>query len=51
MRSEALKRSHWNIYDALVDKDFVAGSSAMQKHFDIVGEQLELMEQTYRRKK
>lgn len=50
-RAEALKRSHWNIYDALVDKDFIAGSSAMQKHFDIVGEQLEIMEKIYRRKK
>lgn len=50
-RAEALKRAHWNIYDALVDKDFVAGSSAMQKHFDIVGEQLEFMEKEYRHKK
>ena len=49
-RAEALQRSHWNIYDALVDKDFVAGSSAMQKHFDIIGDQLEIMEEEFRKK-
>ena len=49
-RAEALQRSHWNIYDALVDKDFVGGSSAMQKHFDIVGEQLEIMEKEFQKK-
>lgn len=50
-KAEALKRSHWNIYDALVDKDFVAGSSAMQKHFDIIGEQLEAIGNKYQEKK
>lgn len=44
-RAEVLRRTHWNIYDALVDKDFVAGSAAMQKHFSVVGEQVELMGQ------
>ncbi|MCD8021157.1 MAG: FadR family transcriptional regulator [Clostridiales bacterium] len=41
--AELLRRSHWNIYDAVVDKDFSAGSAAMRKHFDIVGEQLDII--------
>ena len=44
-QAEALRRAHWNIYDSLVAKDFVAGSFAMQRHFDIVGEQLERLQQ------
>lgn len=48
-RAEVLQRAHWNIYDALVDKDFIAGSAAMQKHFDVVGEQVELMGQVVRK--
>lgn len=43
-RAQALSRSHWNIYDALVSKDFVAGSFAMQRHFEVVGEEIEKME-------
>lgn len=44
-QAELLRRSHWNIYDSLVAKDFAAGSFAMQKHFDVVGEQLEHLQQ------
>ena len=44
-QADALRRAHWNIYDSLVAKDFVAGSFAMQRHFDIVGEQLERLQQ------
>ncbi len=40
-QAEALRRSHWNIYDALVTKDFLAGSFAMQRHFEVVGDQME----------
>ena len=43
-QAEALRRAHWNIYDSLVAKDFAAGSFAMQRHFDVVGEQLELLQ-------
>ncbi|MFR3345556.1 MAG: hypothetical protein ACLTS6_17160 [Anaerobutyricum sp.] len=43
-QAEALRRAHWNIYDSLVAKDFVAGSFAMQRHFDIVGEKLEYLQ-------
>ena len=44
-QADALRRAHWNIYDSLVAKDFAAGSFAMQRHFDIVGEQLERLQQ------
>lgn len=44
-QADALRRAHWNIYDSLVAKDFVAGSFAMQRHFDIVGEQLERLQE------
>ncbi|MDO5147194.1 MAG: FCD domain-containing protein [Eubacteriales bacterium] len=47
-RGEVLKRAHWNIYDALVDKDFLGGSAAMRKHFDLIGEQIKLMEEEAR---
>ena len=40
----ALRRSHWNIYDSLVNKDYPSGALAMNKHFDIVEEQLDLSE-------
>ena len=43
-QAEALRRAHWNIYDSLVAKDFAAGSFAMQRHFDIVGEKLEYLQ-------
>lgn len=43
-QAEALRRAHWNIYNSLVAKDFAAGSFAMQRHFDIVGEKLEYLQ-------
>lgn len=49
-QAELLRRSHWNIYDSLVAKDFAAGSFAMQKHFDVVGEQLELLQKQMEKK-
>ena len=39
-RAEALRRSHWGIYHALVHKDFEAGQDALQRHFEIIEEQL-----------
>lgn len=41
MRSELLRRSHWEIYHALVNKDEERGRKAMDKHFRVVGDQLE----------
>ena len=49
-RGEELKRAHWNIYDSLVNKDFVSGSFAMKKHFDIIGEQLKFIEAKLQKK-
>lgn len=40
MRAELLRRSHWEIYNALVNKDREAGMKAFDKHFRIVGDQL-----------
>lgn len=42
--AEELRLSHWDIYRALVTKDFVAGSIAMQRHFAVVGERLRAIE-------
>ena len=39
-KSDELGRSHWGIYDALVNKDYMAGSVAMNRHFEIVGNEL-----------
>ena len=39
-QSDELSRSHWGIYDALVHKDYMAGSVAMNRHFEIVGNEL-----------
>lgn len=39
-RAEALRRSHWGIYNALVNKDLKAGQEALERHFSIVEEQL-----------
>ena len=44
-RAELLRRSHWDIYHALVKKDYTAGRKAMEKHFEIVGEQVLKIEQ------
>ena len=39
-KSDELGRSHWGIYDALVNKDYMVGSVAMNRHFEIVGNEL-----------
>ncbi|MDO4975909.1 MAG: FadR/GntR family transcriptional regulator [Eubacteriales bacterium] len=38
--ADALMRSHWSIYEALVNKDYTSGSLAMNRHFEIVEEQM-----------
>lgn len=43
-RAEMLARSHWGIYNALVNKDYTAGREAMEKHFAIVEEQVKKIE-------
>lgn len=43
-RAELLQNTHWTMYEALVKKDFYAGRKAMERHFEIVGEQLAKME-------
>lgn len=40
-RAEQLRRAHWDIYNALVEKDWMAGGAAMDRHFKIVGDHLE----------
>lgn len=37
---EELRRAHWGIYDALSHKDYMVGSAAMHRHFEIVGNEL-----------
>lgn len=39
-RAELLRRSHWEIYEALVERDYAKGRIAMEKHFQIVEEQV-----------
>lgn len=39
-RAGELMRSHWSIYEALINKDYTSGSIAMNKHFEIVEEQM-----------
>ena len=43
MRAEQLRRSHWGIYQALLDKDLQAAMRAFDKHFEIVQDQLDKM--------
>lgn len=43
MRAELLRRSHWGIYNALVEKDLEAAMKSFGKHFRIVEEQLDKM--------
>lgn len=43
-RAEMLARSHWGIYNALVNRDYEAGRAAMERHFDIVEEQVKKIE-------
>ena len=38
--SESLSRSHWGIYEALVNKDYISGSVFLNKHFEVVGKEL-----------
>ena len=39
-RAEILRRSHWGIYNSLVEKDLKAGQEAVKRHFEVVEEQL-----------
>ncbi len=41
MRAELLRRSHWAIYNALLEKDLQAAMLAFDKHFRIVQDQLD----------
>lgn len=43
-RAAQLSKAHWDIYQALVNRDIVAGHDAMTRHFEIVGEHLKKME-------
>lgn len=45
MRAELLRRSHWGIYNALVEKDLQAAMKAFDKHFRIVQDQLDKLMQ------
>lgn len=45
MRAELLRRSHWGIYNALVEKDLEAAMKSFDRHFRIVEEQLDKMMQ------
>ena len=40
-RAAELRASHWDIYHALVKKDYEAGAAAMDDHFRVVGEVLD----------
>lgn len=40
-RAQALQKAHLGICDSLVNKDYEAGRMAMERHFEIVGEQVE----------
>lgn len=41
MRAEMLRRSHWAIYHALINKDLEMAIRAFDKHFRVVGDQLD----------
>ena len=45
IRAEMLRRSHWAIYHALADKDLEMAIRAFDKHFRVVGEQLDKLMQ------
>ena len=45
MRAELLRRSHWGIYRALVERNLPEAMKAFDKHFRIVEVQLEKMMQ------
>lgn len=40
-RAEHLRHAHWDVYNALVQKDSAAGSAALDRHFKIVADHLE----------
>ena len=40
-RAEALRRSHWGIYEGVADRDLPAALKALDRHFQIVGAQIE----------
>lgn len=44
-RAEALRRSHWEIYHGLAEKDLPAAMKAFERHFQIVEEQLNKLTQ------
>ncbi len=37
---DELSRAHWGIYDSLIRKDYMSGSASMNRHFEIVGDEL-----------
>lgn len=45
MRAELLRRAHWAIYNALLEKDLPAIMTAFDKHYRIVQDQLDKMMQ------
>lgn len=40
-RAEVLRKSHWGIYNGLKARDYIAGRTAMEKHFEVVNEHVE----------
>ena len=44
-RAEALRRSHWGIYEGVADRDLPAALKALDRHFQIVGEQIKKITQ------
>lgn len=40
-RAEALRKSHWEIYNGLKNRDYIAGRAAMERHFEVVNERME----------
>ena len=45
MRAELLRRSHWGIYHALVERNLAEAMKAFDKHFRIVEAQLDKLMQ------
>ena len=39
-KAAKLRASHWGIYEALVRRDYEAGVAAMDRHFKVVGEEM-----------
>lgn len=40
-RAEVLRKSHWGIYNGLKERDYIAGRTAMEKHFEVVNEHID----------